>query len=60
MHLKKSTNQLVTESFTNQKTRLTIVHERLFSINRLVPLMSVTYLRLHKNTTACNTNVDEG
>jgi hypothetical protein len=30
--------ELVTESFTNQKTRLTIVHERLFSINRLVPL----------------------
>jgi hypothetical protein len=31
-------HELVTESFTNQKTRLTIVHERLFSINRLVPL----------------------
>jgi hypothetical protein len=27
-------HELVTESFTNQKTRLTIVHERLFSINR--------------------------
>jgi hypothetical protein len=31
-------HELVTESFTNQKTRLTIVHERLFSINRLVSL----------------------
>ena len=26
-------HELLTESFTNQKTRLTIVHERLFSIN---------------------------
>jgi hypothetical protein len=33
-------HELVTESFTNQKTRLTIVHERLFSINRLVSLVS--------------------
>ena len=33
-------HELVTESFTNQKTRLTIVHERLFSINRLVPLVT--------------------
>jgi hypothetical protein len=36
--LKIIVHELVTESFTNQKTRLTIVHERLFSINRLVPL----------------------
>ena len=33
-------HELVTESFTNQKPRLTIVHKRLFSINRLVPLKS--------------------
>ena len=32
-------HELVTESFTNQKTRLTIVHERFFSINRLVLLI---------------------
>jgi hypothetical protein len=31
-------HELVTESFTNQKTRLTIVHERLFSINRGVQI----------------------
>ena len=35
-------HELVTESFTNQKTRLIIVHERLFSINRLVPLHIIT------------------
>ena len=39
----RTPNELVTESFTNQKTRLTIVHERLFSINRLVLLNSERY-----------------
>jgi hypothetical protein len=34
-------HELVTESFTKQKARLTIVHERLFSINRLVPLLII-------------------
>jgi hypothetical protein len=36
---KQVPKKALTESFTNQKTRLTIVHERLFSINRLVPLL---------------------
>jgi hypothetical protein len=39
-------HELVTESFTNQKTRLTIVHERLFSINLLV-LLSYSVTKYH-------------
>ena len=49
-------HELVTESFTNQKTRLTIVHERLFSINRLVPL-DIFYSKKKLQGTRCQSQI---